>query len=235
VKFAFVSPRYGADIGTGPEHACRLLAEQVSERHDVEVLTTCSSNPLTWKNDYAEGADRVRGVLVRRFAVNQLHDQIAFGQLSQRLQAGGPSRQDEVEWVRRLGPSAPGLIDVLKRQHRNYDAVVFFSLLHYTTYQGFAVAPERSVLFPHLQLHHALRFGIWSDLLRSARAIGYVSAAERKIARAYLGVTPQSEEVVGIGVDTPPQQSYPRHQQDPADTLAPEDDGAPAVEDEAAP
>ena len=29
VKFAFITPRYGADVGTGAEHACRLIAEQV--------------------------------------------------------------------------------------------------------------------------------------------------------------------------------------------------------------
>jgi hypothetical protein len=40
VKFAFVTSRYGADITSGPEHACRVLAEQVSSRHDVDVLTT---------------------------------------------------------------------------------------------------------------------------------------------------------------------------------------------------
>ena len=53
---------------------CRLLAEQVSARHDVDVLTTCARDPRTWKNDTPKGADRVRGVLVRRFAVSQPHD-----------------------------------------------------------------------------------------------------------------------------------------------------------------
>ena len=77
MRFAFVTPRYGADISTGAEHVCRLLAEEVSERHDVDVLTTCARDPFTWKNDYAEGADRVRGVLVRHFAVNQPHDHAA--------------------------------------------------------------------------------------------------------------------------------------------------------------
>ena len=42
MKLAFVTPRYGADIPSGAEHACRLLAEQVCERHDVDVLTTCA-------------------------------------------------------------------------------------------------------------------------------------------------------------------------------------------------
>ena len=64
MKFAFVAPRYGADITSGAEHACRLLAENVSERHDVDVLTTCARDPDTWKNEYTEGTDKVRGVVV---------------------------------------------------------------------------------------------------------------------------------------------------------------------------
>ena len=43
VKLAFVTPRYGADIVTGPEHACRLMAEHISRRHDVDVMTTCAA------------------------------------------------------------------------------------------------------------------------------------------------------------------------------------------------
>ena len=224
MKFAFVTPRYGAEITTGPEHAARLLAEQVCERHDVDVLTTSAHDPLTWKNEAPEGTDRMRGVLVRRFPVNQLHDQIAFHQLSSRVFAGGQSRQEETEWIRRLGPSSPSLIEFLKRQHKNYDAIVFFSLLHYTTLQGLPIAPEKSVLFPYLELHPALRFGIWSDLLAPVRAIGYVSAAERPIARAYTRIVPSTEEMVGIGVEPSHQQTYPRHQQDPADDPVRDDD-----------
>ena len=231
MKFAFVTPRYGAEISAGPEHACRLLAEQVSQRHDVDVLTTCARDPLTWKNETGEGADRVRGVLVRRFPTNQYHDQIGFQQASRRVFAGGQSRQEEIDWTRRLGPSSPALIEFLKRQHKNYDAIVFFSLLHYTTVQGLPVAPERSVLFPYLQLQPALRLGLWPELLRSARGVGYFAAAERKLARRYLGVSPPGEEIVGIGVDSAPQQSYPRHQQDPADNPVSEDAGGEDEED----
>ena len=219
MKLAFVTPRYGADISCGPEHACRLLAEQVCERHDVDVLTTCARDPLTWKNESTEGADRVRGVLVRRFAVNQPHDADALNQLTARLIAEPHGLADEQEWVRRLGPSSPGLIDFLKRHSRNYDAVVFFSLYHATTVQGVAAAADRSVLFPHLQIDPVLRFGLWSEVLGSVRAIGYASAAERRLTRGFLRIFHAADEVVGIGVDTPAQQTYPRHQQDPADTV----------------
>jgi glycosyltransferase involved in cell wall biosynthesis len=224
MKFAFITPRYGADIGTGAEHACRLLAEQVCARHDVDVLTTCARDRRNWKNEYSEGADRVRGVLVRRFGVSQVPDHIAFDGLTQRLQTGPRSRAEELEWVRLHGPWSPGLMDYLKRANRSYDVLAFFGLWHPLTVHGLEVAPDRSVLFPYLQLHAALRFGLWAEVVRSARALGYFSDSERRLVHAYIGVRPHHEEIVGIGIDPPPQQSYPRHQQDPADVIADDDE-----------
>lgn len=226
MKFAFVTPRYGADIGTGVEHACRLIAEHVSERHDVDVLTTCARDDRTWRNEYSEGADRVRGVLVRRFGVSQVPDHIGFDTLSQRLQTTPHSRDDELEWVRLHGPWSPGLIDYLKRANRSYDVLVFFGLWHPLTVHGAGVAAERTVLFPYLQLRPALRFGLWPDLMQSVRGLGFFSETERRLLHSYVGIRHACEEVVGIGVDPPPQQAYPRHQQDPNDTITDEDSAA---------
>lgn len=230
MKFGFVTPRYGADINAGVEHGCRLIAEHVSERHDVDVLTTCARDPRTWKNEYSEGADRVRGVLVRRFGVSQVPDHIGFDMLSQRLQTTPHARAEELEWVRLHGPWSPGLIEYLKRAHRSYDVLVFFGLWHPLTVHGLEVAPERSVLFPYLQLRPALRLGLWADVLRSARGLAFFSESERLLLHQYVGVRHPCEEVVGIGVDPPPQQGYPRHQKDPNDSIADEDE--PAAEDE---
>lgn len=234
MRFAFVTPRYGADLSSGAEHACRLLAEHVSERHGVDVLTTCARDPLTWKNEYSEGSDKVRGVLVRRFAVNQPHDRAAFRQLSSRMVGRPHGRGDEEEWVRRLGPTSPALIEYLKRQQRSYDAVVFFSLYHATTVFGVTAAQERAVLFPYLRVDPALRFGVWPDVFRSVRAVGYLSAAEWNLARRFFRVSPPGEEIVGVGVDMPVQEAYPRHQQDPADEVSDEEDDESAAPPETA-
>jgi glycosyltransferase involved in cell wall biosynthesis len=48
-----------------------------------------------------------------------------------------------------------------------------------------------------------------------------------------MRVTPQHEELVGIGIDPSPEQSYPRHQQDPADAVV--DEEVAASGDSAAP
>lgn len=223
MKLAFVTPRYGADIGAGPEHACRLLAERISERHGVDVLTTCARDARTWNNDYSEGSDRVRGVLVRRFAVG--------APPNSPQEAGSPSvRPTELAWLHREGPWAPGLIDYLKRQHRAYDAVVFFSLPNPLTAYGLPIAGERSVVFPYARLQPELRMGLWRDLASAAGAIGFFSDAERHLLRRFVGVTAAREEVVGIGVDPPHRQAYPRHQQDPADSL--DGDADPVTDDD---
>jgi glycosyltransferase involved in cell wall biosynthesis len=227
MKLAFITPRYGAEIAAGPEHACRLLAEQLCERHDVDVITTCARDESSWKNDYAEGADRVLGVLVRRFATTQGHDRPAFLQLSERLFTTPHSRAEELDWVRRLGPWSPGLIDFLKRQHRNYDALAFFSSRHATTVHGITVAPERAILFPWLQLDPAQRLSIIQETLAAPAAIGFCSGTERRLYTLHArGARPQ-EEIVGVGVEPPPQQTYPRLVQDVESPDPDQDSGPP--------
>ena len=213
MKFAFITPRYGAEITHGAEHVCRLLAEAVCERHDVDVLTTCARNVDTWKNDYDEGVDRVRGVLVRRFSAVGGRDGEALRSFTHRLHTTPHSRADELDWVRRTGSSSPGLVEFLKRHHRNYDALAFFSYWAGTTIHGLAVAPERSVLLPCARIEPALRFVVCQEALAASVALGYCSPTERRLVRAHVRRHPRAEEIVGVGVDAVPEARYPRLQQ----------------------
>ncbi len=127
VRIAFIIQRYGTEILGGPEYACRLTAEQLAERHDVDVLTTCARDPITWRNDYPEGADRVRGVTVRRFASSQTRDFADFTRYSEWILQNPHDAADETEWLKRQGPWSPGLIDYLKRHHKQYEALIFYN------------------------------------------------------------------------------------------------------------
>ena len=64
MKLAFIIQRYGTEVLWRSRTTCRLVAERLAAQHDVEVLMTCARDYVTWKNEYQEGPDRVRGVTV---------------------------------------------------------------------------------------------------------------------------------------------------------------------------
>ena len=123
MKLAFIVQRYGTEVLGGSEHLCRLLAERLAAQHEVEVLTTCARDYVTWKNEYPEGADRIRGVTVRRFANARTRDIDAFNRYSDWIYNNPHTRADEMEWLKQQGPWCPALIDYLRRHHQQYDVL----------------------------------------------------------------------------------------------------------------
>ena len=117
MKIAFIVQRYGTEILGGSEYHCRLIAERLAPKHQVEVLTTCAQDYITWDNEYAEGSDRVRGVTVRRFANARSRDIHAFNRYSEWIFNHEHTAADEMEWLRQQGPWCPALLDYLERNH----------------------------------------------------------------------------------------------------------------------
>src|SRR5204862_6552081 len=104
MKLAFVVQRYGADIAGGSEGHCRELAERLSPRHQITVLTTCARDYVTWENEYPAGPATVNGVNVLRFPVVRQRRMKVFADLSDEVFDGGASREKQEEWFRENGP-----------------------------------------------------------------------------------------------------------------------------------
>ena len=97
-------------------------------QHEIDVLTTCARDYVTWKNEYAEGTDRVRGVTVRRFANAGVRDR-SFNRYSEWIYSNPHSRADELEWLKQQGPWCPSLIEHLKlrvdeKERRDLDTLL---------------------------------------------------------------------------------------------------------------
>jgi glycosyltransferase involved in cell wall biosynthesis len=203
VKIAFVVQRYGTEILGGSEHMCRLLAEHLAERHQVDVITTCARDYTTWANEYPEGADRVRGVTVRRFATARPRDMRAFNQLSERIYHEQHTPQDEAEWLKQQGPWAPGLIDYLQRHHQAFDVLVFFTYLYAPTVLGIKIAPSKSLLVPMAHDEPPIRLDMYRDVFASAAAIAWNTEAERRFASSRFQLRAVAQDVIGCGIDLP--------------------------------
>jgi glycosyltransferase involved in cell wall biosynthesis len=210
MRIAFIVQRYGSEVLGGSEQLCRLLAERLAAQHDVEVLTTCALDYVTWKNEYPEGSDRVRGVTVRRFASARTRDIDSFNRYSEWIFSNPHSREDEMEWLKQQGPWCPALLDHLRRQHQQYDVLIFFTYLYATSVLGTEISPGRSVLVPTAHDEPAIKLSIFKDLFSRAAALCYLTESEKQFVQRQFPDRPLLEELIGVGVDIPQQQPYPR-------------------------
>ncbi len=219
MRIAFIVQRYGAEVLGGSEHLCRLVAERLASQHEVDVLTTCARDYVTWKNEYPEGADRIRGVTVRRFANAQTRDMAAFNRYSEWIYNNPHSRADEIEWLKQQGPWCPALVEHVKRHQQHYDVLVFFTYLYAPTVFGLDVAPARSILVSTAHDEPPIRLDIFREVFSKPAAICYLTESERAFVHEQFRDRPLLEEVAGVGVDIPQQQPYPRMPPTPDDDL----------------
>jgi glycosyltransferase involved in cell wall biosynthesis len=217
VKIAFVIQRYGGEVLGGSEQLCRLVAERLALTHDVDVLTTCARDYVTWQNEYPEGADRIKGVTVRRFASARTRDIEAFNRYSDWIFNNAHTRDDEMEWLKQQGPWCPALNEHLKRHHQQYDVLIFFTYLYAPTVLGLEVAAARSILVSTAHDEPAIRLEIFRDVFARPAAICYLTESERRFVQEFFADRPLLEETTGVGIDIPQSQPYPRMPPPPAE------------------
>ena len=204
MKIALIVQSYGTEILGGSEYHCRLVAERLCASHDVEVLTTCARDYITWANEYAEGTDRVRGVTVRRFANARTREIESFNAYSDWIFSHPHTADDEQEWLQQQGPWCPALIEHLEQHHASYDALVFFTYLYAPTVLGLRIDPGRSVLVPTAHDEPAIRLDLYREVFRAPRAVAFNTGIERAFLRSRFDFEAVAEEIAGCGVDLPP-------------------------------
>jgi len=201
VKIAFIVQRFGREILGGSETLARQLAERLSRRHDITVLTTTAKDYITWKNELPPGEDKARGIRLIRFPVEGERDLEEFNRFSEEIYKGQPTREQELEWLRRQGPVVPELVEYLKREHESFDLLVFFTYLYYPTYYGLQVAPEKSVLIPTAHDEPPLKLGIYREMFQLPSSFLFNTEAEELLVLERFPVHKKMRETVGMGME----------------------------------
>ncbi len=203
MKLAVIVQRYGIAVNGGAELHARYVAEHLAKHADVEVLTTCAVDYVTWRNELPPGVEQINGVSVRRFRVAHQRDPLVFGRLSERVFDEPHSVSDELEWLDAEGPASPALIRHLSKRGREFDFCIFFSYRYYHAYHGARAAGGRAILVPTAERDPALGLAIFPPLFRGVRALMYNSPEERAMIQALAGNESVPSVVVGIGSDVP--------------------------------
>jgi glycosyltransferase involved in cell wall biosynthesis len=203
LRIALVVQRYGEDVNGGAEYHCRLIAEHLARQHQVEVMTSCAKDYITWRNEHPPGLDEVNGVRVRRFKVKKPRDPDRFGRLSQKVFLGRHDRRDELAWLEEQGPFSPKLLTFLKRKHADYDYFIFFSYRYYHSFYGVQAVAPKAMLVPTAEKDEVVDLEIFKELFHLPRAIVYNSAEEREMIWKTSGNRGVRGDVVGVGSDVP--------------------------------
>ena len=203
MKVAVVVQRYGQAINGGAELHARYIAEHLARHGEVEVLTTCAADYVTWRNELEPGVGQVNGVPVRRFRVKHERDPRLFAERSDRVFEQPHSLGDELDWLDAEGPTSPALVDYVAKHAAEYEYCLFFSYRYYHAYYGTRAAGGRAILVPTAERDLTVGLSIFQPLFRRVRAVMYNSPEERAMIHAVSGNQNVPGVVVGIGSDVP--------------------------------
>ena len=203
MRIAIVVQRYGTDIRGGAELHARYVAERLASHLEVQVLTTCARDHVTWRNEFPSGRDEVHGVPVERFPVSRQRSLSDLGVRSRRVFLRPHTVQEELEWLEAEGPLCPRLVHRLRDSRDEFDFVVLFCARYYQTFHGARAVSNRAVLVPTAERDPALGLRIFQSMFRGVRALMYNSFEERRAIQAVSGNQHVPGVVVGVGSEVP--------------------------------
>lgn len=204
MRLALVVQRYGLEIRGGAELHCRLVAEHLAARHEVEVVTTCAHDYLTWANSYPAGISSVNGIPVWRFRVSKPRDPERFGRLQEKVFFRKHADEDAHAWLDEQGPYSPAMRDWIELYRDSFDYWICFSYRYWTTYHAMQAARGKAVLVPTAEPDPAIDVPLFHPLFRGASAIVYNSHEERDMILDRSGATDVPGDIVGVGIQEPP-------------------------------
>ncbi len=206
MRLLYVVHRYHPDIPGGAEIACRLFATQMAARgHDVEVVTSCARDYMTWADVYPPGTSEIDGVTVHRLSIASPRDVERFNLLSAVVRHDPRlvpwDRQER--WLEEQGPFLPSLEPWLEENYERFDAVVAFAYLYFTAPTVLRVLAGRRPLLFHPCAHEewTLHLPLYDTPFRVADGMAYFTPEEQALVHGRFGDRAHGE-VIGIGLDT---------------------------------
>ncbi len=204
MRVSFVVPRYGPTIIGGAETAARALAERLvaGRGWEVEVLTGCAEDFVTWADVFPPGEEVVNGVRVVRFAAQAGRDP-SFHPFSAALLADPEhaSPADAERWVDLQGPVVPALVDAAL--HSDVDALIFYPYLYYPTVRVIDRARVPTILHPAAHDEPALCLPVFERVFSAAKGLVFQTTAERDLVQSRFPVASHRQLLLGLGVDDP--------------------------------
>lgn len=202
-KVAVICQRYGLEVNGGAEYYAREIAERLADRYEVEVLTTCAVDYVTWNNTYEAGVCNVNGIRVIRFPSEEPRSP-HFGDIDTQLRSDPhPSMELQEKWLRAQGPYCPKLPAYLKEHLDEYDAVICVTYLYYPASKCIEVAGKKAIFIPTAHTEPYLYMSYYRDAFTKCGGFVFLTHEEADLVHKVFHNDSIPYEICGVGVDVP--------------------------------
>jgi hypothetical protein len=224
MKIAIVVQRYGLEVNGGAELHSRILAEKLSIKYEVSVLTTKSLDYVTWENFYENNDEDINGVKVLRFKsdstrnfdkIDKSRDRILkirkyqkmlnkfylIRELDNRYDILSSNKSKNDKWLEYQGPFTPDLIQYIEQNEKLYDCFIFFTYLYYPTAKGMPLVGNKSIFIPTAHDEPELYASLYKNVFKSAKFIMYNTQEEKKLVEQNFPKITSNNDIAGLGFD----------------------------------
>lgn len=201
MKVAFVVQRYGREVLGGAELHCRLIAELMKDDWNVDILTTCAKDYVTWENFFPEGEQKVNGVSVKRFAVKKPRKIKTFNKISQKVYQVSNSRKDELDWMTAQGPDSPKLQRYIRDKKDRYDVFIFYTYLYATTFFGLPPVADKAILIPTAHDEPPIYLSIFQELFKKPIGFIFQTPEEKNFLTKTFNIDCRFSDIIGVGTE----------------------------------
>jgi glycosyltransferase involved in cell wall biosynthesis len=204
-KVAFVVQRCGLEVNGGAESLCLKIAARMSKVWDIEILTTCALDYITWQDYYPSGLSEILDVKLRRFPVLKKRDMDKFNRLSEKIHPDSykASNKDQEEWMLAQGPWSPALVEYVEQHKHEYDAFIFFTYLYATTYFILPLVAEKAYLAPLAHDEWPIYLSMWDAFFEKPRGLIFNTLEEQNFLKSRFPKANIQGSIAGIAVDVP--------------------------------
>ncbi|WP_321311671.1 glycosyltransferase family 4 protein [Halarcobacter sp.] len=204
-KVAFIVQRSGKEVNGGAESYCFTIAEKMKKYWDIEILTTCALDYMTWENYYDEGIEVVNDIPIRRFKVDEVRDIEKFNNFYKNgmPEAETTTIEKAETWMKLQGPNSENLTAFIKNNSDKYDAFIFFTYIYATTYFNLPFVKEKAYLASFAHDERPIYLPIWKDFFKKPKKMIFSTVEEKNFLQKQFPDVKFDGDIFGIGIDKP--------------------------------
>lgn len=220
-KIAFVVIRYGKEINGGAELHCKMLAERLVNRYQVEVLTTNLISYSNQENVFKEGEEIINNVVVRRFKTDPykrkghrpnvwatryirsirlfLYKMHLLRYIANYIPIWKCGKKGTIYLYRKNCFYSSELFTFIRNHKEDYDVFIPITIDYPEVYYTVTRVKEKALLIPTMHYQKSSFYPGMTEIFTQAGYIAFNTQAEQQLAESIFGKHMSPHGIVSVG------------------------------------